>query len=244
MTMVVITANIDGDTGAFEADIRELLEKHKCEIDFKPNAGALIYIAWPKPADAEPEQPPVNDVPAIELPQEVEVTLATAGEMMADPVNEPMNIPAVELPSLEVPPMAADVPAQPFKDVVLKSLSVACTVPSFIDRTVPASFLRASNVSQTNEFVSFTYCNMSYQFPIQRNSDNPFMVNPTCNANAVYTDTTIRVVVELAPNNVSYPCLLQVIDKGNTIESVTFGQDLAELVSVESEPSSNDQVSA
>lgn len=238
MTMVVITANIDGDTGAFEADIRELLEKHKCEIDFKPNAGALIYIAWPKAAEPEQEQPPVNDAPAIELPQEIEVTLATApDEVQSELPPEPMDIPALEVPSL-----AADVPAQPFKDVVVKSLSVACTVPSFIDRTVPASFLRASNVSQTNEFVSFTYCNMSYQFPIQRNSDNPFMVNPTCNANAVYTDTTIRVVVELAPNNVSYPCLLQVIDKGDTIESVTFGQDLAELASVESEPLSNDQV--
>lgn len=238
MTMVVITANIDGDTGAFESDVRDLLLKHRCEINFKQNISGLIYFASTSAqptSNIEPDIPLDSNVsteltptsiPALP-PQEIEVTLATAPEEVpAELPPEPTNITAVEVP----PITANNDPVLPFKDVVLKNLSVACTIPSFINKNTSTSFLHASNVSKTNEFVSFTYCNMSYQFPIQRNVEYPFMINPVCNINPFYTDTTIRVVVEINSSETFYPCLLCVIDKEDNQERVIFGLDMIDIV--------------
>ena len=119
------------------------------------------------------------------------------------------------------------------------SLNTTCMVPTTFVPEERVSLLKAEKVERMGEFVLFTYCGMSYKYPVEHNAGTPIAV---CNQPVDFTETSVRLAIQFTDSTITYPCLLSVVEGSPC--AIVFGKDLEEMVNTEREHNEHDQVSA
>ena len=210
---------------------------HHYAITFRVNPEAATADLPPAPMDlpvSAADCPPVpSDMSALGGP-EIEIALSPS-----DAVNiaTPVEVPPVEMSPIVIPSVE---PVNPFaKECTVMSLNTTCMVPTTFVPEERVSLLKAQNVERMGEFVLFTYCGMSYKYPVEHDSGSSFAV---CNTPVDFTETSVRLALQFAGSTITYPCLLSVVE-GDPC-SIVFGKDLEEMVNTEREHIEHDQVSA
>jgi hypothetical protein len=203
---------------------------HHYAITFRANPEAAVDLP-PAPMDlpvSAADCPPVpSDMGALGGP-EIEIALSPADAVS---IAAPVEMPPIVIPSVE--------PVNPFaKECTVMSLNTTCMVPTAFVPEERVSLLKAQHVERMGEFVLFTYCGMSYKYPVEHDAGTVAV----CNSPVDFTETSVRLALQFAGSTITYPCLLSVVE-GDPC-SIVFGKDLEEMVNTEREHIEHDQVSA
>lgn len=109
--------------------------------------------------DGPVEEPTVSAAPeqGTSPPNEMEITLA-----MPDVPEEPVK---ADEPEAHIEPAARE---HITGEIAIISLSSSCLVPFSYDEQYPVSELRVQHLSNDGEHALFTYCGMTFRYPIDR----------------------------------------------------------------------------
>lgn len=120
-------------------------------------------------------------------------------------------------------------------ELVLKNLSTVCTIPFCVNTSMPHSELKVQKLSPAGSEVSFSYCSMSFKFPVEKAEAQSVI----CNTNPQFTDTSIRAIACIDGKDI--PVLLKLVEGDECC--VVFGQDVASALTQSSEKNNHGPVS-
>jgi hypothetical protein len=168
-----------------------------------------------------PSSPITDEIPGVivapppaEIGQELEIAIAGPDAIA-------VTAPPEETPNLPVQTSTGS--------CILRNLSSECVVKYSSDPASPCSVLKVSNLIELGEFVSFTFCTMSFKCPIEKQEAHGIY----CNQPPTFSSTSIRAEFIQTGSLVSFPILLKLVSvdgSSDECNQVVLGTDTIKVI--------------